>query len=117
MCKNSGVKLEGINLVSFILTQATLGRLTSEGNHSGKQIPLPDLGVNNSINDYHIKDNTPQTPIFNARIEENNFAGYQNPLTGGNRIFATEEIGDFIYPNPQNNSSNHREVFHFYKAF
>lgn len=75
--------------------QATLGGLTLEGNHSGKQIPLPDLEVENSINDYHIKNNSPQTPIFNARVEENNFAGYQNPLSGSNRIFAAEEIGDF----------------------
>lgn len=76
--------------------QATLGGLTLEGNHSGKQhLPLPDLGVTDSINDYHIKNNSPQTPIFNARVEENNFAGYQNPLSGSNRIFAAEEIGDF----------------------
>lgn len=56
---------------------------------------IPELLANDSINDNHIKDNSPQTPIFNARIEENNFAGYQNPLTGSNRIFAAEEIGDF----------------------
>lgn len=114
--------------------QATLGRLTSEGNHSDKQhLPLPDLGVTDSINDYLLKHNPSQrlapqvatfntavnskmddliipdelkpflekheagksSPVLNARVEENNFAGYQNPLSGSNRIFAAEEIGDF----------------------
>ncbi len=35
------------------------------------------------------------SPVLNARIEENNFAGYKNPHSGSNRIFAAEEIGDF----------------------
>lgn len=52
--KMEGTSSNGI----FYLTQATLGGLTLEGNHSGKQhLPLPDLGINNSINDYLLKHN------------------------------------------------------------
>ena len=73
--------------------QATSVARTLGSNRSGKQIPLPDLGVENSINDSLLKNNS--SPVLNARIEENNFAGYKNPHSGSNRIFAAEEIGDF----------------------
>ena len=54
---------------------------------------IPELLANNSINDYLLKNNS--SPVLNARVEENNFAGYKNPHSGSNRIFAAEEIGDF----------------------
>lgn len=110
--KMEGTSSNGI----FYLTQATPVARTS-----GKQHSLTRLGTNNNINDYLIKYNVipknSQATLGGLTLEGNHSGKQHLPLSDLG-VFSIKKNSKILRaPILRNNSSNHREVFRFYKAF
>lgn len=105
----------------FYLTQATPVARTLGSNHSDKQHSLIRLGTNNNINDYLIKYNVipknSQATLGGLTLEGNHSGKQHLPLSDLG-VFSIKKNSKILRaPILRNNSSNHREVFRFYKAF